>query len=161
MFKLGLEELKNQFDRELMRKDSLESKASYIVGFTSIILPLLFSILLELLNEKSIISVELKSYMLGILIIDMVLIFITLIITIYILDVTHVNYPLPSSNPNELNKFYFKNVDLESDLKDYYFGCISNLNIQNNKKANLLSLCFKLILVSSILIFIMFLGVLL
>lgn len=161
MFKLGFEELKNQFDRELARKDSLESKASYIVGFTSIILPLLFSILLELLNDKSLIFVEVKSYILGILITNITLIFITLIITIYILDITNVNYPLPSSNPNELNNFYFNNADLGSDLKDYYFGCISNLNIQNNKKANFLSLCFKLILVSSILIFIMFMGVLL
>ena len=112
MFKLGFEELKNQFDRELVRKDSLESKASYIVGFTSIILPLLFSILLELLNDKSLIFVEVKSYILGILITNITLIFITLIITIYILDITNVNYPLPSSNPNELNNFYFNNADL-------------------------------------------------
>ena len=54
MFRLGLEELRNQFDMELSRKDSLESKASYIVGFTSIILPLLLTILLELLTGKKI-----------------------------------------------------------------------------------------------------------
>ncbi|WP_296869359.1 hypothetical protein [uncultured Methanobrevibacter sp.] len=161
MFRLGLEELRNQFDMELSRKDSLESKASYIVGFTSIILPLLLTILLELLKEESLFSVQIKYCVLAILIIDMILIFITLFKTIKILDITFVKYPRNSSDPNKLNDFLFHNENLESELKDYYLGAISTLNMKNNEKANSLSICFKLIITSSILIFMLILGVLL
>ena len=146
---------------ELSRKDSLESKASYIVGFTSIILPLLLTILLELLKEESLFSVQIKYCVLAILIIDMILIFITLFKTIKILDITFVKYPRNSSDPNKLNDFLFHNENLESELKDYYLGAISSLNINNNKKSQSLSVCFKLIFVSAILIFVMILGVLL
>ena len=161
MFRLGLEELRNQFDMELSRKDSLESKASYIVGFTSIILPLLLTILLELLKGESFLAVEIKYLLLGILLIDIILIFITLFKTIKILEITRVSYPRNSSDPNKLNDFLFDNENLESDLKDSYLGAISSLNINNNKKSQSLSICFKLIFVSAILIFVMILGVLL
>ena len=161
MCNLGLEELRNQFNMELSRKDSLESKASYIVGFTSIILPLLLTILLELLKGESFLAVEIKYLLLGILLIDIILIFITLFKTIKILEITYVSYPRNSSDPNKLNNFLFDNENLESDLKDSYLGAISSLNINNNKKSQSLSVCFKLIFVSAILIFVMILGVLL
>lgn len=161
MCNLGLEELRNQFNMELSRKDSLESKASYIVGFTSIILPLLLTILLELLKGESFLAVEIKYLLLGILLIDIILIFITLFKTIKILEITRVSYPRNSSDPNKLNDFLFDNENLESDLKDSYLGAISSLNINNNKKSQSLSVCFKLIFVSAILIFVMILGVLL
>ena len=161
MCNLGLEELRNQFNIELSRKDSLESKASYIVGFTSIILPLLLTILLELLKGESFLAVEIKYLLLGILLIDIILIFITLFKTIKILEITRVSYPRNSSDPNKLNDFLFDNENLESDLKDSYLVAISSLNINNNKKSQSLSICFKLIFVSAILIFVMILGVLL
>ena len=91
----------------------------------------------------------------------MILIFITLFKTIKILDITFVKYPRNSSDPNKLNDFLFHNENLESELKDYYLGAISTLNMKNNEKANSLSICFKLIITSSILIFMLILGVLL
>lgn len=145
MKKIALEELKNQFDRELMRKDSVESKASYIVGVIAIFLPLLFNFSLELIKRE---NFSLKIIFLLYLILDLIVIARILYLSIKTLNITKVKYPIPSSNLNELNQFYFKNDDLMDDLKDYYLHCIEDINSKNNKKGTNLSECFILIGVS-------------
>lgn len=157
MNNLTLNELRSHFDRELMRKDSLESKASYILGIVAVILTLLFSILLEVLRKDSIINN--KSIILFVLIITFIVVFVILILSLRILDVTTVNYPLPSLNPNELSKF-FEKENLEDELKDKYLMVIPTINKENNNKAKKLSVCFYLIFSSSILVIMLFIGVL-
>ena len=142
MKKLALEELRNQFERELMRKDSLESKASYIVGVIAIILPLLFNFSLEIIKRD---DFSLKIIFGLYLILNLIVIARILYLSIKTLYITKVKYPIPSSNPNELNQFYFKNEDLMDDLKDNYLHCIEDINSKNNIKGANLSECFILI----------------
>lgn len=158
MKKIALEELRCQFERELLRKDSLESKASYIVGITAIILPLLLNFSLEIIKRD---ASSMKTILILILIINLILIAFILYNSIKILNITKVKYPIPSSDPNKLNEFYFKNNDLEKDLRDFYFNSISSINLDNNIKGRKLSLCFKLIVISTVLsIFLFILGLL-
>ena len=153
MKELAFEELRSQFERELLRKDSLESKASYIVGIIAIFLPLLLNFSLEILRQG---TSPVKFWIIFILIINLILIAVILYFSIKILYVTKVRYPIPSSDPNKLNEFYFKNEDLEDDVKDRYFDCISSINLDNNEKASKLSKCFILIVISTVLSMILF-----
>lgn len=153
MNKIALEELRNQFERELKRKDSLESKASYIVGVIAIFLPLLFNFSLEIIKRE---NFSLKIIFIIFLILNLILIARILYLSIKTLNITKVKYPIPSSNPNELNEFYFKNEDLFDDLKDNYLFCIEDINSKNNEKGAILSECFILIGVSTFLTVISF-----
>ena len=150
---LALEELRNQFERELMRKDSLESKASYIVGVIAVFLPLLFNFSLEILKRD---DFSLKIIFCLYLILNLIVIARILYLSIMTLYITKVKYPIPSSNPNELNQFYFKNEDLMDDLKDNYLFCIEDINSKNNEKGAILSECFIMIGVSTFLTVISF-----
>ncbi len=155
MDKLCLEELRAHFDREITRKDSIESKASYILGITVVILPLLFSILLEMDSIT-----HNKEIIMCILVITFIVVFIILILSLKILDLTNVSYPLPSLNPNELNNF-FEKENMEEELKDKYLMALPIINKENDSKAKKLVMCFKSIMVLSILIIVLFIGVLL
>lgn len=154
---LGFEEMLRIYDRELKRKNSLESKASYILGIISMQTTIILSIFPNLIIKSQSLNKNQLVYQLSILFLIIFLIVIS-IIFIYCLKVLKItNTAYPTGVPENINdlKSYLKKENLIKDLYTNYFGAIS-FNHQNiEKNVTRMNIIFKLISFSMVIILIL------
>lgn len=143
---LGLNEIKLQFEREDGRKQSLESKASYILGIISLMATIILTIVVDVVFK----SHFLFNFIYHIIIIALIclilfFIFFSAFFCIKILRIQNIYYPYNSLKPNEFKCYFSKNdIDLKEHLFDSYLSSTFLNNLRNNKKAEYInkSFCF-------------------
>ena len=131
---LGLEECIRNYDRENSRKNSLESKASYILVAISIFTGIWGSLITYISSNPNI-STNITIFSIF-AILTMIFIGLSGFYAIRVLRVRDYKYPIEDSNPNVLKPYLSTpEENLRKDLFSSYLACFSENNIKNNKKA--------------------------
>lgn len=150
----SFEEVTKIYERELSRKNSLESKASYIFGVISLIITLFVELLFN------------KPYLFNnILIIVLIVLFFiisisSLFLCLLIMKVKYIPYPIKiTDNINDMRRdlIDINKEEIKSNIYYNYLGSISILNIYNNKDSEKLDIIYYLV-IGMILIILLILG---
>jgi hypothetical protein len=156
---LGLEECVRNYDRENTRKDSLESKASYILVAISIFTGI-WGTLITYITKDS--NISTNFFIIICTVLTIIFIAVCGLYAIRVLRIQDYKYPIEDSNPNNLKQYLSKpENDLRKELFSSYLVCFSENNIKNNKKAEYLQkseiylYCFVILSIISIFLVIM------
>jgi len=106
-FDLGIDEIQRIYDFEMRRNDSIESKASYLIGFASLTITILLFIINFYLSNND--KINGFSYLVFISITGLALVVLSLIFLIAIIATRQYETP------------FFKYGKLENNLKTIYF----------------------------------------
>lgn len=132
--KLSLEESIRNYDREVSRKESLESKASYFLGIISIFAGIWGNLIIFILDKYPISIFMVVFSVLSIL--TVIFILKGGFYALQVLKIRDYQYPFDTNNPNILKKQLSKSENsVIKELFDSYLVCFSDNNIKNNKKA--------------------------
>lgn len=132
---LSLEECVRNYDRENSRKDSLESKASYILAAISIFTGI-WGTLITYIASKPKINITIFSIFAAL---TVIFIGVCGFYAIRVLKIRDYKYPIEDSNPKILKPYLSKPEDnLRKKLFSSYLVCFSENNIKNNNKAEYL-----------------------
>ncbi len=151
---LALEECIRAYDREIARKNSLESKASALLSTSAIVVSLLNSFIAFIIAG----IVNFSNF--GILIVlnvgTTILIGISIYWSLSALKIKEHFFPFDVKDPNVLQeKLDKKEVDLIIDLIDQYSAIIPQINKFNEDKVDLIDKSWKLLIGG---IFVSFIG---
>ncbi|WP_409199319.1 hypothetical protein [Methanobrevibacter sp. DSM 116169] len=137
-------EVVSHFTREENRKQSLESKASYLLGIIILIFTIFFEILINILLNKAMFTtyILLIAFLMIILIIKLSIVS---YLSISILKVSNFCYPIGSVDSNILEKELCECE--KEDIIDKYITCININNKINNKNAIKLKKSMTLIVI--------------
>lgn len=144
--KEGFKELIRTYDRELDRKESLESKASYILGIISMLTAIVFAFIPSYLKPENLIINPIV-YLLSIIL--LIIFFLTILNTLQlclkVINVTQTAYPtFVPENINELRKYLNKDdITLENELYYSYLASVKINNLSNEEKVNNMNKIFK------------------
>ena len=150
----SFEEVTKIYERELSRKNSLETKASYIFGVISLIITLFVELLFnkpDLFNNTMIIVLIILFFSISI---------ISLILCLLIMKVKYIPYPIKiTDNINDMrrNLIDINKEEIKTNIYYNYLGSISILNIYNNKDSEKLDIIYYLV-IGMILIILLILG---
>jgi hypothetical protein len=146
---LGLDECIRIYERENIRKQSLESKASYSLGVVAIFVGIWGNIIKDIINIHSISFLSLIIICLNILIV--ILIGSCAFYCLNVLKIRKYAFPIEDNKPNNLMKQLSKSEnELKNELFDSYISSYFINNLKNNKKAQYLYESSKLLLYSII-----------
>ncbi len=150
----SFEEVSKIYERELSRKNSLESKASYIFGVISLIITLFVELLFnrhDLFKNNLIIVLITLFFIISIS---------SLFLCLLIMKVKYIPYPIKiTDNINDMrrNLIDINKEEIKSNIYYNYLGSISILNIYNNKDSEKLDIIYYLV-IGMILIILLILG---
>jgi len=146
---LGLDECIRIYERENIRKQSLESKASYLLGIVAIFTGIWGNIIKDIINISSTNFISLIIICLNVL--TIILIGSCAIYCLKVLKIRKYAFPIKNSDPNKLGSYLSKSEnELKTDLFDSYIASFSTNNQKNNQKAKYLYDASKLLLCSII-----------
>lgn len=139
--KLGLTEIRLQFDREENRKQALESKASYILGFISLMITVILTIIVDIvLKSYSLINAPFNYIIIILTLLFLIFLGISAGFCINILTIKKIYYPYDSLKPNKFKDRFSKDEEnLDINLYDSYLTATYSNNIRNNKKADFIT----------------------
>lgn len=141
----SLEESIRNYERENNRKQSLESKASYLLGIISIFTGI-WGIFV-----KDIINISITTFPSNIIIyLSLLTIILIVFCAVYCLNVLKIRkhaFPIEGNDPNILRSQLSKpENELKKELFDSYIASFSVNNLKNNEKARYLFEAYKLLL---------------
>lgn len=144
---LGLEECIRNYERENKRKESIESKASYILGITSIFISI-WGIFIKYILES---EIEVKPFLIALTGLTVYLIAFCGIYSFLVLRIRKYDFPFANFNPNELNiQLSAAEEKLKEELFDSYISSFSTNHLKNDEKEKYLKETSKLLIYSII-----------
>lgn len=156
---LSIEECIRTYERELLRKDFLESKASALLTTSSLVVSILIGLITLIFTGMT----EPNGILICINILALYFVFKSIYYSLDVLKINFQKIPFEVNNPNSLKKDLCKDKEtLKQELFKRYLNLIPPLHVLNNDKRDKIikSLNFLIIgLVSSVIALIIFIVI--
>lgn len=128
---IALEECIRSYEREIARKNSLESKASTLLNTSAIVVTILNSFIAIIISK--IIILDNVVILIALNILALIFILFSIFMSFDVLKIQNYFTPFKLDDPNRMNEI-LEDETLNNDLLDRYLSIIPQIHLLNNNK---------------------------